>query len=255
MITGIKSIDVDILYNNKNSRYLFGILFNLTLAFALGQNIPGPLIPVFVEEFGIGYDRVGLIFFIGLFWGMASVISFGILSDRFGKKAIIMTGAGTLAAGALGLFFSTGVVFFTIAFSILWIGLGSMEAGLTTGIVELAGKRRSRALTIFSRFTGIGAFTGPILLFAILYFSLWWRLIFLVIFVYLAVLLLLLYRTGYPRKSSSGGDHVFKFRDMANPVIIFGAMALLFHNGVLINVGSWLTTYLSFFEPSGTSWW
>jgi FHS family glucose/mannose:H+ symporter-like MFS transporter len=232
----------------KKSRYLFWIIYNLTLAFALGQNIPGPLIPVFVKEFGIGYDRVGVIFFIGLFWGMASVISFGILSDRFRKKTIIMTGASILAAGSLGVFFSTNEAVFTVAFSLLWIGFGSLEAGLTTGIVELAGDKRSRALTIFSRFTGIGAFAGPILLFAILYFALWWRLIFLVIFIYLAVLLILITRAKYPLRRRASEGYVFRFREMANPVIIFGAIALLFHNGVLINVGSWLTTYLSFFD-------
>jgi len=232
----------------KKSRYLFWVIYNLTLAFALGQNIPGPLIPVFVKEFGIGYDRVGVIFFIGLFWGMASVISFGILSDRFRKKTIIITGAGILAAGSLGVFFSADVVLFTIAFSLLWIGFGSLEAGLTTGIVELAGDRRSRALTIFSRFTGVGAFAGPILLFAILYFDLWWRLIFLVLFIYLAVLLVLVARAEYPLKRKASEGYAFRFRDMADPVIIFGALALLFHNGVLINVGSWLTTYLSFFD-------
>lgn len=232
---------------SRKNRYLLWIIYNLTLAFALGQNIPGPLIPVFVAEFNLGYDWVGVIFFIGLFCGMVSIISFSILSDRFKKRIIIIIGASILATGSLGIIFSNDVVVFTITFSLMWIGLGSLEAGLTTGIVELSGDNRSRALIIFSRFAGIGAFAGPILLFAILYFTLWWRLIFLILFIYLVILLFLIARTDYPLKTGAFKRYEFKFRDMANPIIVFGAVALLFHNGVLMIVGSWLTTYLSFF--------
>ena len=55
-------------YNNLNFRAVITIIFNLSVLFGLSQTIPGPLIPIFIKEFDIGYDQIGLIFFIGLFF-------------------------------------------------------------------------------------------------------------------------------------------------------------------------------------------
>ena len=81
-----------------------------------------------------------------------------------------------------------------------------------------------------------------------MYFGAWWRLIFLLIFLYLVVLLSLIIRVKYPAKNIT--DHKYKIglRDLINPIVIFGSIALLFHNGVILTVGIWLTTYLSFFK-------
>ena len=95
---------------------------------------------------------------------------------------------------------------------------------------------------------GLGAFIGPIILFLLLYFGIWWRIIFVIVFISLIILLLFLLRIDYPGpyQHSKPGDRL-KFRDFMNPVIITGAFVLFFHNGVIMMVGSWLTTYFATF--------
>jgi len=232
----------------KSKDNLITIIFGLALLFGLSQNIPGPLIPVFVEEFDIGFDQMGLILFVGLFFGMIAAIIFGQLSDRYGRKLIISIGIGLLSLGVAGIVLSFSSVFFTISYSLMNFGFGCLEAGITTGIAELGEDNRSHMLTGFTKFTGLGSFVGPIILFLLLYFGIWWRVIFIIVFISLIILLLFLLRIDYPKPyhHNKPGDRL-KFRDFMNPVVITGAFVLFFHNGVIMMAGSWLTTYFATF--------
>ena len=232
--------------NSKDS--LITIIFSLALLFGLTQNIPGPLIPVFTVDFNIGFDQIGLIFFIGLFFGMSSAIIFGQLSDKYSRKLIISLGIVILSVGILGILFSFSSISFAIFYSLLNFGFGCLEAGITTGIAELGNENRSQMLTNFTKFVGLGAFIGPLLLFLLLYFGVPWRVIFIIVFVFLILLLFLFLRINYPIQYLHNEDKFkLKIRDLINPVTISGAFALFFHNGVLNLFGSWLTTYFTNF--------
>lgn len=232
--------------NKKDN--LIAIIFGLALLFGLSQNIPGPLIPIFVEEFNIGFDQIGIVLFIGLFFGMIAATIFGQLSDKYGRKLIISIGIGLLSIGVAGVALSFSSVFFTIAYSFMNFGFGCLEAGITTGAAEIGGNNRSHMLAAYTKFMGLGSFIGPIILFLLLYFNIWWRVIFIIVFILLIILLLLLLRIDYPKpyQRSSNGD-IVKFKDFMNPVIITGACVLFFHNGVIMMAGSWLTTYFATF--------
>lgn len=237
-------------YNNLNFRAVITIIFNLSVLFGLSQTIPGPLIPIFIKEFDIGYDQIGLIFFIGLFFGMITATIFGRLSDKIGRKPIINLGIGFLAGGILGIILSSSAVFFTISYSIMNLGFGILEAGITTGAAELGGDNRSFILTGFSKYGSLGAFIGPLLLFIILYFGLWWKIIFILLFVAFVVIFFLFLRVNYPKKQYHQEHINISFKDIINPIIIIGALVLIFHNGVIITFGSWFTTYFSAFKIS-----
>ncbi|MCL5987141.1 MAG: MFS transporter, partial [Actinobacteria bacterium] len=225
------------------------LIFNLALLFGMSQTISGPLIPVFVKEFSIRYDRIGFIFFIGLFFGMLAATIFGRLSDRLGRKLVINLGIGLLASGILGVIFSFYAISFAISYCLMNLGFGSLEAGITTGAAELGETNLSFVLTGFSKFSSLGAFLGPLILFTILYFTQYWRIIFILIFIALIVILGIFLKIKYPKKEYHEGHNIsLKSKDIINPVILTGAAVLFFHNGVIILFGAWLTTYFSTFE-------
>ncbi len=231
-----------------NTGLLFRIIFSSALVFALIQNIPGPLIPVFVEEFGIGYDEIGLIFFVGLFFGLISATLFGRLSDSISRRLIMITGIIILLTGTVGIVFSYIMPLFIIFFCMMNIGLGCLEAGMTTAVSELGKGARSHSLTVYTAFLGIGAFLGPVILFFVLYFDLWWRLIYILTAVLFLIPLILFFKTNYPEKNPAYNPSRIGYRDIARPAILYGALAVIFHNGVIIIVGTWLTTYLLAFD-------
>lgn len=235
-------------FNNLDFKAIITIIFSLAVLFGLSQNIPGPLIPIFVKEFGIGYKQMGLIFFVGLFFGMIAATIFGRLSDKLGRKPIINLGIGLLAGGILGIIISFSAIFFAISYCVMNLGFGSLEAGITTGAAELGENNRSFILTGFSKFGSLGAFIGPLILFTVLYFSLWWRIIFILLFLALIIMFFLFLRIRYPKKQYCLTHNKISFRDIINPVILAGAAVLIFHNGVIITFGSWLTTYFSVFR-------
>lgn len=227
---------------------LITIIFSLALLFGITQNIPGPLIPVFVEEFKIGFGQMGLILFMGLFFGMISAMTFGILSDKYNRKLIIKFGILILSCGILGIILSFSFIPFTISFCILNLGFGCLEAGITTGIAELGKENKSHILTSFTKFVGLGGFFGPLFLFFVLYFGASWRIIFMMVFALLFLFLFLLLRINYPWEHYHNKDKFkLKHRDLINPIMISGAFVLFFHNGVLNLFGSWLTTYFTTF--------
>ena len=236
--------------SNLNYKPIITIIFSLATLFGLSQNIPGPLIPIFIEEFNIGYDQIGLIFFIGLFFGMISATIFGRLSDKLGRKPVINLGIGFLSCGILGIIFSNSAIFFALSYCIMNLGFGTLEAGITTGAAELGENNRSFILTGFSKFGSLGSFIGPLILFIIIYFNLWWRILFILLFITLVIVFFLFLKVNYPKKQYHRKHTNISFKDIINPVIITGALVLIFHNGVIITFGAWLTTYFSIFKIS-----
>ena len=236
---------------DKITKKAFNAILFFGMLFSLSQNIPGPLIPEFVREFGIGYDIIGAIFFAGLFFGMAATVIFGNLADRFSKKLIILAGCAIVLGGFTGIIFSTGAVSFALSYIILFFGFGTLETGMMTGVAELAGSSRSHAFTVFTGFMGWGGFIGPILLFVILYFGLRWRTIFIITAFFIVLLFIVFLRAGYPKRSISGTRYrISLLKLLKNPVTIIGAAALIFHNGTVWIMISWLTTYLTHFNIS-----
>jgi MFS family permease len=71
------------------------------VSLGLANTIIGPAIPSLINEFGMGFSLVGVLFFVqGVFY-FISVLSAGVASDFFGKKPFLLIGATLMASGLI----------------------------------------------------------------------------------------------------------------------------------------------------------
>jgi len=221
--------------------------FRLNFILGIARASIGPIIPVFAEEFNIGFDRVGLVMFSGIFFSMLATVLFGRLSDKFGRKRIINISMISLIIGFISLLFSWNIYIFIPAFFFLRFGVGGVETGVTTGSVDLYETQGSSVLNRLFKFSSMGSIAGPILLFLIFLLGQSWRIFFIISAVPAIIFYILFLRTGYPRGKSHLEQPGVKFSDFLDPIILLGVTVLVFTDGVVIQFAEWFTTYfLSF---------
>ena len=127
-----------------------------------GTTLPTPLYPLFEQRYGFGALLVTVIFAIYAFGVIAGLILFGNLSDRFGRKPLLVFGLVLSAASAL---------LFLLAGSLAPIYAGRVVSGFSAGIftgtatayvIDLAPAGRTRLasfVAVFANLGGLGAGT------------------------------------------------------------------------------------------------
>jgi MFS family permease len=130
----------------------------------VGTTLPTPLYPLFEQRYSFGPLLVTVIFAIYAFGVIAGLILFGNLSDRIGRKPVLLLGLVLSAASAL---------LFLLAGSLAPIYAGRVVSGLSAGIftgtatayvIDLApgGRRRLASfVAVFANLGGLG--TGTLL--------------------------------------------------------------------------------------------
>ncbi len=124
------------------------------------------VLPVFGgTQLGFGAGLLGL-----LLGGSAAVrvvvtVVSGMISDRYGRKAVLIPGVFLLAAGSLGFTLASDLTGFVLALAVLSLG-GFGNSVPTTMVVDAVGNRGRVGLAIsVNRFTGdAGMLLGPVAL-------------------------------------------------------------------------------------------
>ncbi|HKC77829.1 MAG TPA: MFS transporter [Gaiellaceae bacterium] len=141
-----------------------GFLLAVTAFFVamVGATLPTPLYPLFEQRYGFGPVLVTVIFAIYAFGVIGGLILFGNLSDRIGRKPVLLLGLALSAASAL---------LFLLAGSLAPIYAGRIVSGLSAGVftgtatayvIDLAPGRRRRLasfVAVFANLGGLGAGT------------------------------------------------------------------------------------------------
>jgi len=130
----------------------------------VGTTLPTPLYPLFEQRYSFGALLVTVIFAIYAFGVIGGLIVFGNLSDRLGRKPLLL--AGLILSGASALLF-------LLADSLVPVYAGRVVSGLSAGIftgtatayvIDLApgGRRRLASfVAVFANLGGLG--TGTLL--------------------------------------------------------------------------------------------
>jgi MFS family permease len=128
----------------------------------LGTTLPTPLYPLFEERYGFGPLLVTVIFAIYAFGVIGGLLLFGNLSDRIGRKPVLLLGLGLSGTSAL-LFLLAGSLTPIYAARIV----SGLSAGIFTGtatayVIDLApgGRRRLASFAaVVANLGGLGAGT------------------------------------------------------------------------------------------------
>jgi len=121
------------------------------------------LLPLFLAAAGLGVDRTGVV--VATYpavWGV-SQLAFGPLSDRLGRKALIVPGLAAQALGVAGFLWATGYVGYLVAAVLTGLGTGMVYPTFLALVSDVAqASWRSSALGIYRFWRDLGYAVGAL---------------------------------------------------------------------------------------------
>jgi len=223
-------------------------VFLVFLAMGFGDAV-GPFVSLAKEQFQLSTTVATLIPFVGFsMFGLLSV-PVGVWQDKRGKKTVLMTGLGIMAAGLLSASFGiSSFPLFLVA--ILFLGAGA-------AVLQVAGNpimrdvseegKFARNLTMGQFVKAIGSLSGPLIpVIAARYFGADWKVIFPI---YSAALLITLLAVGGLRvKKQEGGGQPATLGSclslLRNGYVLAMVMAIFVYVGAEVCVSSGIPLFL-----------
>jgi|CZKC01.1.fsa_nt_gi fucose permease len=122
----------------------------------------GPILPLLIARWAMSDERAGLFFTFQFFGNLAGIASLGALISRRGYGRTFVIGFASIAAGVAGLNLGNefACLFCTAVFG---YGLGLILSGTNLWAAEVAGPRRTAALSVLNLAWGVGAIACPAL--------------------------------------------------------------------------------------------
>lgn len=142
----------------------FAVVAGTLFVLLLDGNLPTPLYGVYREEFGFSGTTLTLIFAVYAIALIPSLLVFGQLSDRIGRRPVI---AGGLAVGAVGLLLlalAESTAMLLVARAVQGVALGTAVGTVPAALVELepsGDPSRAAMATVLGQSGGSAA--GPLL--------------------------------------------------------------------------------------------
>ncbi|NNU84387.1 MFS transporter [Geobacillus sp. BMUD] len=142
------------------------VVYLVSLAAFLGpftQTIYTPILPEVREAFATSSFLINLTISIFTFFLAMMQMVYGPLTDRQGRRTVLLCGIGIYTAASLGCFFSASIyaLLFFRALQAVGIAAGSVVAATVIGDL-FTGKERGRAMGTFQMMVSLGPVVGPI---------------------------------------------------------------------------------------------
>ncbi|MBM3706147.1 MAG: MFS transporter [Actinobacteria bacterium] len=237
----------------KTGKIRLSLLFSIFIFFGIAHTVIDPLIPLFSQRLGIGYDRIGLILFASSAFSLFSTFASGILSDRYSLKRIILAGLIMVLAGFLiyGVYFSLAVMIITVV--LFRVGCGILDSSIHAYVAKLFVRQHSPIFIRLDFYWYIGAIIGPLVVGILLFFNADPGYSFLFFAAAVLLITVLFYRycddinaacetRDVPARNTFISDYIIIVK---NPVIVLACAALFFYIGIFSILSTWLTTYFA----------
>ncbi len=224
-------------------KFLFGSACLGLLLFGITLTTLGSILPAVIARFEISMTEAGFLFTLLNLGILAGSLIFGPIVDRFGYKKLLVICTLLILIGMEGVAFSPSFFLFSISIMIFGFGGGIMNGAANALVSDISDGDRSAKLALLGVFFGIGAFSVPLILGALLnHFTYTHIIATLGIIVLLAVFVYL--RLTFPEPKQ---PHSFPAKDalslMKHPTLLLLAFILFFQSGMEITTGGWTATY------------
>lgn len=189
------------------SRGLVAFLVLTNMFIPLSTDMYLPALPAMQENFQTTATLVNMTLSSFFFFYALGILFWGPLSDRFGRRSILLAGSTLYVLASLSCALAPGVQVMILARSLQGIGAGAITATAMAIVKDCyAGKKRLRILALVQSMAGLAPMLAPMLGALILRFS-DWRSTFLVLsgLGCLCLVLTLLYRDTLPEEERVRG--------------------------------------------------
>jgi MFS family permease len=134
------------------------------LAVMTGANLAAPLYEVYARDFGFSSLVLTLIFATYAATLVPSLVLFGRLSDRLGRRPVLLGGMGVACVALLLFAFAEGVAWLFAARAIQGVAVGMISGTATAALVEVDEARNAKVPALLAALAqSIGSGLGPLL--------------------------------------------------------------------------------------------
>ena len=109
-----------------------------------GVNLPTPLYAVYSQRFGFSSAVLTAVFALYAFVLVPALMLFGQLSDRLGRRIVLLMGLGAGAAGLVVFAFAKDTAWLFAGRALQGLAVGMASSAATAALVELEPKREAR---------------------------------------------------------------------------------------------------------------
>jgi MFS family permease len=237
------------LHSIKQNYKIFILFFVQLVIIGIASNIVGPLIPILSDYFQVNLSLLGFTSSLNAFGILIISIFSGFLSERFGKRRLLIIGNIIFVFSFLGLFFSKSYLFFTICYLIFGFSWGIVYINSVSIINDFYKNNKTKIIILLNLGWMFGTLIGPLFVSGALYFNLNWRYLFIMVIIINLILLFVIIffkivYFKYDKKSDflnilKANKNFFK-----NRVFIYCGIIIFFQFGIGNIFQTWLTTYL-----------
>lgn len=213
--------------------------------FGFTDNLKGPTLPAMLAELNFDYGVGGNIFFGEYLGFLIATLITGILADKFGLKAVMLSAGAALIIGVSGYSGFESAFPLSASLFIVGMGLGALELGPNAIIVSLHHERKGLFLNLMSVLHGLGSMIAPLFAGWLFAMDVSWRTIYRWDLPLIALFILLFLFLRFPKQEERSR---LDFSEI--PHVAFKGQLPLFHIAIAayvaaeIGMASWLVTFL-----------
>jgi fucose permease len=234
--------------HSKNTIWLLTIgAFFAFFVFGFSDNLKGPVLPALLQDLHFNYSVGGTIL-LGAYIGfMAASLSTGFLAELVGQKAVLVLAGVCLAAGVAGFSSFASPVLLTLSMTVLGFGLGSLELGCNSLIVDLHASDKGRYLNLMAVMHGMGSMIVPLYAGWLLSASVPWRTVYRWDFIPIGLLIAYFVLVPFPKTGAIKKEKL-DFKQVGKtaftPQMLWYYAAITLYVGIELGIASWMVEFL-----------
>ncbi len=221
--------------------------FYTFFVFGFTDNLKGPTIPALLQDLGFSYTVGGNIL-LGVYVGFLLATLFtGIVADVAGKKTVMIAAGVFLSLGVGGYSTFHTPFLLTLSMGILGLGLGALELGSNSTMVEAHPADKGRYLNLMAVMHGMGSMVAPLYAGWLLAADISWRAVYRWDLVLIALFILYFLFLRYPKSESAASDRI-DFQHLGksafSPQMILFYTAIALYVAAELGIASWVVEFL-----------
>ena len=203
------------------------------------------IISTITKEYSISNTVAGVIISMHFLGSVVAPVIFGEISDRIGKKAVVVVAFVISITGLLFIFLFNSIVMVVIGIFMIGSGFGVAEGTLSGILSDVNAGETDRVISISQMFFSIGAVAGPLIALSLISLYGSWKVLFLLLIILYCVILVYLVRLKFVEKSDVVRyDHgLISVKLVKEKIFILLCISIFIYVGIEEGVAFWLKTY------------
>jgi len=234
--------------HSKNTIWLLTIgAFFAFFVFGFSDNLKGPVLPALLQDLRFNYSLGGTIL-LGAYIGfMAASLTTGFLAEIAGQKAVLVLAGVCLAVGVAGFSSFEAPLILTLSMAVLGFGLGSLELGCNSLIVDLHASDKGRYLNLMAVMHGMGSMIAPLYAGWLLSADISWRAVYRWDFIPIGLLITYFVLVRFPKTGAVTNEKI-DFKQVGKtaftPTMLWYYAAITVYVAIELGIASWVVEFL-----------